>query len=368
MLSVVRVARVGEAHASAIQAHELAALCGEPGEPHALQALAWTSVMRGLPLDDLIALPADRDAGELSEASIERQMGVRHMFRGELGEARAAFRMLHAAAEERGESRYRAVIQLQLCEVELRAGRVMECTRLLDQQHEWVALDDVEANWARCQALCAAIAGQPEQAERWAAAVADVASAAPGAADTRWDELEAQRAQGIAALLAQRPDRASQVLGQVWEYTRREGVTDPGAFPVAPDLVEALTRTGAITEAIAVAERLRDLATSQHHPWGLATADRCRATVALASRYDEQAAVMAAAAAALGELGLGFDRARSLLWLGQMARRARKRAFARSFLKPRPVHSTSWAPTAGPRWRARSAPAWEPAVQRALAS
>jgi DNA-binding CsgD family transcriptional regulator len=41
---------------------------------------------------------------------------------------------------------------------------------------------------------------------------------------------------------------------------------------------------------------------------------------------------LAAAAAALGELGLGFDRARSLLWLGQTARRARKRTAARQYL------------------------------------
>jgi DNA-binding CsgD family transcriptional regulator len=70
------------------------------------------------------------------------------------------------------------------------------------------------------------------------------------------------------------------------------------------------------------------------HPWGLATADRCAAAIALASRYDEQvAAGLAAAAATLGRLGLGFDRARSLLWLGQAARRARKRAAARRFLE-----------------------------------
>jgi DNA-binding CsgD family transcriptional regulator len=34
----------------------------------------------------------------------------------------------------------------------------------------------------------------------------------------------------------------------------------------------------------------------------------------------------------LGELGLAFDRARSLLWLGRAARRVRKRSVARRFL------------------------------------
>src|SRR5207248_10419164 len=97
--------------------------------------------------------------------------------------------------------------------------------------------------------------------------------------------------------------------------------------PVAPDLVEALVWLGRTEEAAAVTSRLRDLAEGQHHPWGVATAERCAATIALASGYDEDAAArLAAGAAALGDLGLGFDRARSLLWLGQVARRARKRA------------------------------------------
>ena len=34
----------------------------------------------------------------------------------------------------------------------------------------------------------------------------------------------------------------------------------------------------------------------------------------------------------MGQLGLGFDQARSLLWLGQTARRARKRSAARRYL------------------------------------
>jgi DNA-binding CsgD family transcriptional regulator len=99
-------------------------------------------------------------------------------------------------------------------------------------------------------------------------------------------------------------------------------------------LVEALIALGRLTEAAAVTETLRDLAASQHHPWGLATGDRCAAAVALATGYDESAADrLAAAAAALGDLGLGFDRARSLLWLGRAVRRVRKRSVARHQLE-----------------------------------
>jgi DNA-binding CsgD family transcriptional regulator len=54
----------------------------------------------------------------------------------------------------------------------------------------------------------------------------------------------------------------------------------------------------------------------------------------LARGYDERAAArLADAAASYGELGLRFDRARSLLWLGRAARRARKRTAARRALE-----------------------------------
>ena len=332
LLSVLRVRRIGEALTCAVHARELAAACGTDG-PHVLSALAWARVMAGLPLDDLTGLPARQEPGWLYEDSIDRQAGIQLLFRGRVQAAREVFQRLRALADERGEARFRAVLQVQSCEVELRAGRVLECSRLLDQRHEWVGLDDVEPHRARCQALLAAVRGHPEDTRRWAGMVATAAAAAPDPEDVLWDELEVRRAQGIVWLLANRPDQAAEALGPVWERTQREGVDEPGAFPVAPELVEALVRLGRTEEAAAITSRLRYLAELRDHPWAAATANRCAAAIALASGYDEDAAArLAAAAAALGELGLSFDRARSLLWLGQMARRARKRAVARRFL------------------------------------
>jgi DNA-binding CsgD family transcriptional regulator len=192
-------------------------------------------------------------------------------------------------------------------------------------------MEGVEPAYARCHSLLAALAGRPDEVERWAVAAA--APSATGDPWDKWDELELLRAQGIAALFAHEPDRAASVLRRVWEHARRESVTDPGAFPVAPDLVEALVWLGRITEAEVVSSHLYDLAKSQDHPWGLAAASRCSAVIRLASGYDENAAALLAdAAASHGELGLGFDRARSLLWLGRETRRAGKRAAARRLL------------------------------------
>src|SRR5262249_37597058 len=68
----------------------------------------------------------------------------------------------------------------------------------------------------------------------------------------------------------------------------------------------------------------------QQHPWGLATWKRSLAVVKLVDSYDEQAASkLAEAASAYRTLGLDFDSARALLFLGRVERRAKKRAAAR---------------------------------------
>jgi DNA-binding NarL/FixJ family response regulator len=139
---------------------------------------------------------------------------------------------------------------------------------------------------------------------------------------------------GLAALLARDPEQAITSLAAVWEHTVREGVEDPGAFPVAGDLAEALAEAGRAKDADRVIGRLRRLAAAQQHPWGLATADRSAAVLTLAGGYDEAAAAqLAQAAAAYQALGLGFDAARALLVLGRAQRRARKRAAARDCLE-----------------------------------
>jgi DNA-binding CsgD family transcriptional regulator len=130
----------------------------------------------------------------------------------------------------------------------------------------------------------------------------------------------------------------------------REGVEDPGVFPVAPDLVEALADLRELDEALAVADRLEGLARRQEHPWGLASAKRCRAVVRLASAtYDEGAALaLGEAAADYGRLGLRFDRARCLLSLGRAQRRLKQWGAARDALERAgaafdELGSTGWA-------------------------
>jgi DNA-binding CsgD family transcriptional regulator len=328
-LSVMRVSRIAGAEALALDALRAASRAGAGEEAHALYSLGWARILGGQGIDDLMRRYEVLDAPSQVIFSLDRLAAVRLAWRGNIRDARAAFTRLLTLADERAEGTSYATMRLQLCELELRIGDSEAGSRLLD---EWEETDDV-TRWAgthtRCRALQAAVRGSSEEAQ-WLAGEALV----KGEAQSQWDVLEALRARGIAALLAREPEHAAESLREVWEHTEREGVEDPGAFPVAPELVEALVELGELEEAAAVTERLRRLAEEQQHLWGLASAKRCDALIRLAAGYDEPAASsLGDAIAAYGQLGLRFDEARALLGLGRALRRHRKRAAARSALE-----------------------------------
>jgi len=333
LLALNLVRRIAEAEQMAGEALAIAPPSDLDAERRALVALAWARILRGRDVEDLAARAAALPPGteSLYHSSMDRSAGVRLAFRGELARAREVFAGLLAAAEQRGEARSGMVFTLQLCEVELRGGDTAAAARALDEFGQWAALEPEAAGTrTRLQAALAAVRGDPERA---AALVAEAVAMSDSTAN-EWDRLEALRAAGLAALLARQPEQAVVSLSAVWEHTVREGVQDPGAFPVAGDLAEALAEAGQLGAAGEVIGRLRVLAAAQQHPWGLATVDRSAAVVALAAGYDEAAAAqLAHAAAAYRALGLGFDAARALLVLGRAQRRARKRAAARHSLE-----------------------------------
>ena len=333
VLAVHRVHAIVQAEHLANEALGTAASAGPEAERRALVALAWARILRGRAIDDLAAWAAGLApvTPGLYDSSVDRPAGVRLVFRGELARAREVFRGLVAAAEQQGEARSGTVAAIQLCEVELRAGDTAAAARALAEVDQWTALEPEAAAFrARAQAMLAALRGEPGQAAALAAEAATISASLAN----EWNRLEARRAAGLAALLGRQPERAITSLSAVWEHTVREGIEDPGAFPVAADLAEALAEAGRPEAAGEVIGRLGGLATAQQHPWGLAAADRAAATVALAEGYDEAAAArLAQAAGAYRALGLGFDAARALLVLGRAQRRHKKRAAARQSLE-----------------------------------
>jgi DNA-binding CsgD family transcriptional regulator/predicted ATPase len=335
LLSLVRVQRLEHAEALAQEAFAQAGFAGPQLERETVPALAWARVLRGQPVEGLVdLLGGPPEDGDLYLGTIDRPAAVRFAFRGEIAAARREFARLLALAERRGEARSCAVLHLHRFEVEQRTGAVAIAAGLLEEWGDWTALENPERAGVlrdRCLALLAAIRGAPSETQRWAEVVLQ---ASETSAEHTWDRLEALRGLGIAMLLDHAPDQAAEFLEAVWEHTRRERVEEPGAFPVAGDLVEALVETEAVAKARAVTARLRKLASAQAHSWGLATAERCAAMIRLASAYDEQdAASLARAAERYGALGLEFERCRTLLFLGRLQRRVRRRAAARRSLE-----------------------------------
>jgi DNA-binding NarL/FixJ family response regulator len=326
------VSRLPEAEAWAVEALKTAGDAGSDVERFALYALSWPRALKGRSIDDLCERShAASDPSSYIVGSPERVAGQRWVWRGELTQARSLLTRLLALADERGEAASYALQRLHLCELELRAGEWQSASRLLD---EWTESPDRELRFRpqydRCRALLAAGRGLSSDARRWATDAITRAEAA----GCRWDKLEALRARGIAVLQDHEPEPAAESLRAVWQHTEREGITEPGAFPVAPDLVEALVELGELDEARAVTARLRELAEQQQHPWGLATAKRCTALVRLGSEHSDEEAAKALDAAArdYGRLGLRFDQARALLSLGRAQRRQRQWGAARRFL------------------------------------
>ncbi len=329
--AVIRVGRLREAEAWAEEALATAGAAGPQMERIVLYSLAWVRSLRGRRIDDLRArFAAVSDAAPYLLGSPDRIAGQQLVWRGRLDAARALLSAMLSIADERGEAISYALARLHVCELELRAGAWEAASRLLD---EWAEPSERDLlawpMYERCRALLAAGRGLPEEAERWAAeAIARAEEAGVG-----WDRLEALRARGTAALLEHDPSRAADSLRLVWEHTEREGVDEPGVFPVAPDLVEALVALGELEEANAVAGRLRKLAEDQAHPWGLATAKRCEGVIGLEGRRSGAEALLEQAADEYRALGLPFDRARALLLLGRGQRRRRRWGASRQVLE-----------------------------------
>lgn len=331
VLAVSMIERLAQAERAAAEASRIARDGGNEMRIRALTAQAWTRVLRGIPIDDVRRSAPEPTAGTngMQDAAVERAYGVRLAFRGEVEQARVVFERLRGWSDDHGDLLGTLAVTLQLSELNLRVGDVRQAGLHIEELEQWSALAEMRTVRARLRALLAAVTGLPAEAARHAAVARDGAELP----DYRWDWLDASRAAGIAALLDDDPERAVSLLGPVWEHTVREHVTEPGAFPVAGDLVEALVRCGRHDPARAVAERLALLAARQEHPWAGATARRCSAMLHLAAGLPGEAAEdLADAAAGYARLGLRFEHARTLLALGPLQRGLRRRAAARESL------------------------------------
>ena len=139
----------------------------------------------------------------------------------------------------------------------------------------------------------------------------------------------------LAALQSGEPEAAETRLRSVFDHVVAVGLLEPGTFPVAPDLVEALALQGRHDEALEVTRWLEQISADQDHPWGHAMSERSRVLVGLLDGSipsQEASSRITAVADALTTLGLLHDAARAHLVIGSALRRQRQWGLARDHL------------------------------------
>jgi DNA-binding CsgD family transcriptional regulator len=139
---------------------------------------------------------------------------------------------------------------------------------------------------------------------------------------------------GFTALVEQDHVSADHELSRAAELVDRTGVRDPVRMRFQPDLVEAAIGCGNLDRAEALIARLEQRGRAFPRPWILATTDRCRGLL-LAARGDLDGANAAMRSALSHHAGLEmpFERARTLLAMGQVLRRRREKREARLVLE-----------------------------------
>jgi DNA-binding CsgD family transcriptional regulator len=112
------------------------------------------------------------------------------------------------------------------------------------------------------------------------------------------------------------------------------GANRAGATHWVGDLVEALVELERFQEAEALTTQLAERGTALERNWALAVAGRCRGLLAAATGdLDAALAALEEAAVRHESVPVPFDRARTLLALGVVRRRARRRKAAREALE-----------------------------------
>ena len=253
------------------------------------------------------------------------------MWRGELAAARTELTDLLNQADEGGEAESYFVFRLQLCELATRAGSWNDLATWL---REWELHPEEasgsEAALLRHRAMLAAGRGEPDEAHT----LAEQSMALSGAAV--WHRLESLRARGLAALVQGDPAGAAAHLEQVWQHLQAAEVRDPGAFPVAADLVEALAGSDRVSDAERVADELARVVDTLGHPWGRAALLRARGHLRASDSgsvaVQEAADLFHEAARANGALGCEHEQARCLVHAGIALRRLRRRRDSRETL------------------------------------
>lgn len=238
---------------------------------------------------------------------------------------------IHAA--ELGDETSLGWILARMSLVECLAGRLDDAVLHLEEGNEIVSVAGQRTNRAvvlATRALAEAQLGNVSAAREAGAEALRIANETEAGLARRI----ARAALGFLAVSRQRFEEAHAHLEPLVEETRAAGIREPSEFRFLADDIEALVALGRLPEAEAALAFLEECAAGTHRTSALGAANRCRALLAVANR-DLVAALAAAddATAAHAGVPLPLEHARSLLVLGEVSRRARRKRPAREALE-----------------------------------
>jgi DNA-binding CsgD family transcriptional regulator/tetratricopeptide (TPR) repeat protein len=250
-----------------------------------------------------------------------------------LDEAREQLEFMHTYAAERGDESALPWVRMRRSHVELMAGR---------WDHAYAAATDAyedalstgqssQTGMILCsRALVAAHRGHVDEARseaREGLAISESIGDGIGTRLGRWTL-------GFAALSLGDAEEAAETLSTLWADSRAASILDPGENRYLGDLLEALVELGRLDEAVALAAELQRLGERLERPSALGTAARARGLAAAAvGNLDTACDELERAVQQHMRAPLPFQLARTLLALGSVQRRAKRRRAARESLE-----------------------------------
>jgi ATP/maltotriose-dependent transcriptional regulator MalT len=258
--------------------------------------------------------------------------GMQLMYADRLDEGRQALQVAYRRGERFGDESVLGAIELHLVELEVRAGDLERARLHAERSFQRSGQAGLEVDTGAslyAKALVDAYQGHEDEAR---AAIEEGIALAESAGDTIF------RAQnlivlGFLELSLDRAAEAAGILRPLWDELAGMGYGEPSVYPVLPNAVEALVATGEFDEGRRQVEQLEERGRALDSPWALSQAARCRGLLA-ATEGDPQAALphLEEALREHERMPGPFERARTLLALGQAQRRLSRKRAARETL------------------------------------
>jgi DNA-binding CsgD family transcriptional regulator len=327
---------VGEARAR--HALELAEKLGEPGVlASALADMALHETVRG---HGITFSTIER------ALSLEIELGWRPIlgnpawihgmllqWAGKLDDSRAALDTLLRSALASGDEHSVSQIMSQLARTECLAGNWEQAARYAEESHETMAQTGQEEERPYILAIGALVSAHLGLVEATRSATDEGLPLALrlGVLPAYFDLLAIR---GFLELSLGSAAEAHRFLGPLPQAVREAGFGEPALFRFHGDAIETLLALGRTEEATALLAELEEQGTTLQRVWALTIASRCRALLSAAAGEIERAYDELDRAFELHEqLGEPFEQARTVLVLGTIQRRARRKRPARESLE-----------------------------------